>query len=481
MRAAWDSYQLVAPSRELHCDSIGEDHEIDEWADPGLAHYLAWACRVRAYDMVIVNYTWLSFCLEAIPSTVFKVCDTHDVFADRRRLLQANGIAPEFFHTTREEEAKGLSRADLVWAIKKAEQDYFERDLGLPNCLTMLHAEPERGWWHAPPFDGRLAARRRHRRAQQCQSPQPRGVSQPGAAGDRALHGAGEDRRRRRLLGGFQGLEPPQSRGDRPRRRCRRFLSRRRRGDRADEVQHRPEDQGVGGAGFGRAADRACPRHGGLPDPRAAAPAPRLRGDGAGTGEARLRSRAAAKARGALARGLRDDSGFGAGRLSKRRARNWSPRPARPFASSRRWRRSIPTSPAARPFAVGAGLFALHRAGRALCHRRAGQGHEIRLPRAVRTAAADLRRPGPDGGARRRGAGFLDADRAARAAGDPRLSPRLFPRRLPRSASRARALVQRVRRHDGRAAPGGGALRRHRTCGRRRRGADRDAARRTST
>ncbi|MCW2276430.1 glycosyltransferase [Rhodoblastus acidophilus] len=159
MRAAWDSYQLVAPSRALHCDSIGEDHEIDEWADPGLAHYLAWACRVRAYDMVIVNYTWLSFCLEAIPSAVFKVCDTHDVFADRRRLLQANGIAPEFFHTTREEEAKGLSRADLVWAIKKAEQDYFERDLGLPNCLTMLHAEPERGWWTRPPStDGWLRA-----------------------------------------------------------------------------------------------------------------------------------------------------------------------------------------------------------------------------------------------------------------------------------------------------------------------------------
>ncbi|MCW2282995.1 glycosyltransferase involved in cell wall biosynthesis [Rhodoblastus acidophilus] len=159
MRAAWDSYQLVAPGRELHCDSIGEDHEIDEWADPGLAHYLAWACRVRAYDMVIVNYTWLSFCLDAIPASVFKVCDTHDVFADRRRLLQAHGIAPEFFHTTRDEEARGLARADLVWAIKKGEQDYFERDLGLPNCLTMLHAEPERGWWSAPPStDGWLRA-----------------------------------------------------------------------------------------------------------------------------------------------------------------------------------------------------------------------------------------------------------------------------------------------------------------------------------
>jgi len=159
MRAAWDSYQLVAPGRALHCDAIGEDHAIDEWADPGLAHYLAWACRLRSYDMAIVNYTWLSFCLDAIPATVFKVCDTHDVFADRRRLLESHGIGAEFFHTTREEEARGLSRADLVWAIKKAEQDYFERDLGLQNCLTMLHAEPERGFWTAPPSrDGFLRA-----------------------------------------------------------------------------------------------------------------------------------------------------------------------------------------------------------------------------------------------------------------------------------------------------------------------------------
>lgn len=159
MRAAWDAYQLVAPSRPLHSDSLGEDHDIDEWADPGLEHFISWACRVRAYDMMIVNYTWMSFCLKAAPNEVFKVCDTHDVFGDRRLLLQQNGIDPEFFHTTREGERLGLERADLVWAIKKSEQDHFERDLGLAACLTMLHAEPERGWWTRPPStDGFLRA-----------------------------------------------------------------------------------------------------------------------------------------------------------------------------------------------------------------------------------------------------------------------------------------------------------------------------------
>ena len=159
MRAAWDSYQLVAPSRPLHENAIGDDHTIDEWADPDLNHFIAWAFSVRAYDLVIVNYTWMSFCFDAVPAHVFKVCDTHDVFGGRRALLQANGIEPEFFHTTPDEERKGLERADLVWAIKDSERVYFEKQLGLPNCLTMLHAEADRGWWRQPPSrDGYLRA-----------------------------------------------------------------------------------------------------------------------------------------------------------------------------------------------------------------------------------------------------------------------------------------------------------------------------------
>ena len=159
MKAAWDSYQLVAPSRELHTAAAGEDHLIDEWADPNLASYLRWACRVQTFDVAIVNYTWMSFCFDAIPGSVFKICDTHDVFSDRRKLLESHGIAAEFFHTTPSEEAKGLARADLVWAIKESEQAYFEKDLGLPNCLTLLHAEPERDWWTSPPSqDGWLRA-----------------------------------------------------------------------------------------------------------------------------------------------------------------------------------------------------------------------------------------------------------------------------------------------------------------------------------
>jgi glycosyltransferase involved in cell wall biosynthesis len=155
----WDSYQLVAPTRPLHEASVGEDHLIDEWADPALTNYIRWAFRVYRYDVVIVAYTWMTFCFEGVPEGVFKISDPNDVFGNRRQLLAANGIAPEFFHTTPAEEAKGLARADLVWAIKESEQRYYEKDLELKHCLTMLYAESDKGWWKGPPStDGWLRA-----------------------------------------------------------------------------------------------------------------------------------------------------------------------------------------------------------------------------------------------------------------------------------------------------------------------------------
>ena len=142
MRETWDAYDMVAPSRPLHIGAVGRDHLIDEWADPALSAFVAWICRIDHFDAVLVNYTWLSFCLEAVPAYVFKVLDTHDAFGNRRAMLARIGIEPEFFHTTPEEEAKGLARADLVWAIKDEERDYFVRDLAAGNCLTLPHVEP---------------------------------------------------------------------------------------------------------------------------------------------------------------------------------------------------------------------------------------------------------------------------------------------------------------------------------------------------
>src|SRR5579859_61883 len=151
MISAWDTYQLIAPSRPLHEAARDGDHRIDEWSDAALSSYIRWTCSIRAYDIVLVEYTWMSFCFEAVPKGIFKICDTHDVFGGRRHMLAQHGIGPEFFHTTPDEEKVGLARADLVWAIKDSERTYFTSELNIKDCLTLLYSEPLRGWWGGRP------------------------------------------------------------------------------------------------------------------------------------------------------------------------------------------------------------------------------------------------------------------------------------------------------------------------------------------
>lgn len=143
MRAAWDSYTIAPPIRPLHNAPKGAVHEIDEWWDPSIATQLNWIFTTRQIDVMIVNYTWLSQAFTHAPRGVYKILDTHDYFSGRKQLLETNGIAPEYFYTSREDEAAAFARADMIWAIKHDEAEIFRGMTDRP-VLTMLHSEPER-------------------------------------------------------------------------------------------------------------------------------------------------------------------------------------------------------------------------------------------------------------------------------------------------------------------------------------------------
>ncbi len=140
MARAWDGVWTVAPTRPLHPNPVGTHHGADEWWDPAIGQMLDWLFAGLGFDMLLVNYTWLSRALEHAPPGVLRVLDTVDRFAGRRELLEANGLAPEFFYLTSEEERRALSRAHLVWAIKEQEERWF-RELGIAQVLTMPHRE----------------------------------------------------------------------------------------------------------------------------------------------------------------------------------------------------------------------------------------------------------------------------------------------------------------------------------------------------
>lgn len=141
MSAQWDSFHLVPATRPLHGRAHGEDHTIDEWWDHSIGDYLKWLFSKSHFDAFIVNYTYLSKAFEFAPQETLRILDTHDKFTDRRKLLESNGVAAEFFYTTAAQEAIALDRAHLVWAIKDEEAEFF-RSISKTPCITMPHVEP---------------------------------------------------------------------------------------------------------------------------------------------------------------------------------------------------------------------------------------------------------------------------------------------------------------------------------------------------
>ena len=136
----WDDYFLIPPTRPLHAASEGKHHTIDEWWDPAIGEFLDWYFRVALCDVFIVNYTWLSRALLHAPPGVLRILHTHDQFTGRREVLEANGIAPEFFYLTVDAERAALERADVVWAVKEEEERFF-RSIAGRATYTFPHVE----------------------------------------------------------------------------------------------------------------------------------------------------------------------------------------------------------------------------------------------------------------------------------------------------------------------------------------------------
>ena len=141
MASQWDSFHVTPVTRPLQAAPAGDHHHIDEWWDPAIEPMLRWLLLRGRYDAFIVNYGFLSRALEFAQPGTLRILDTHDRFSGRKEILARMGIAPEYFFTTEPEEAKGLARADLVWAIKEEEAEFFRRITDKP-VITMPHFEP---------------------------------------------------------------------------------------------------------------------------------------------------------------------------------------------------------------------------------------------------------------------------------------------------------------------------------------------------
>lgn len=99
---------------------------VDHYYDPSVAEAACALHETHRFDAVIVEYVFFSKVLDALPGSLRKLIDTHDVFSNRLELFRANNQSPDWFFTIRREEAKGLLRADCVLAIQEHEKRFFD-------------------------------------------------------------------------------------------------------------------------------------------------------------------------------------------------------------------------------------------------------------------------------------------------------------------------------------------------------------------
>lgn len=138
MREAWDSLITLPYDRQQERRSLGNVFGIDDWFPASLQASIAAIADADSYDLVLVEYVFLSKALELFPPGTLKIIDTHDVFAHRDQRLRAIGLEPSFFYTTPEEEARGLDRADLVLAIQDEERAELE-ERSRARVVTLGH------------------------------------------------------------------------------------------------------------------------------------------------------------------------------------------------------------------------------------------------------------------------------------------------------------------------------------------------------
>jgi glycosyltransferase involved in cell wall biosynthesis len=152
MAKAFQRLFVIEPRAAIPLKTRARCFGIDDWCPDEVGDFVAWYFAAHPETRaILVNYVFLSRCLERVPAGVLRLIDTHDRFADRQQQYRPVRAEPNFFYTDRAGEAAGLDRADIVLAIQSEEARYFreitDREVHLlpPRFLAQRpFAAPER-------------------------------------------------------------------------------------------------------------------------------------------------------------------------------------------------------------------------------------------------------------------------------------------------------------------------------------------------
>lgn len=138
MKAEWDDFYLIPFSGRGRKKSCGQLWGIDDWYEQTITHSVIEILQKKKYDVVFCEYIFQSKVLELFPANCIKVIDTHDRMGDRAELLKRNGIEPDFFYTTPEQEGIALNRADFIISIQEEEAKYYQ-SISISKVVVIEH------------------------------------------------------------------------------------------------------------------------------------------------------------------------------------------------------------------------------------------------------------------------------------------------------------------------------------------------------
>jgi glycosyltransferase involved in cell wall biosynthesis len=113
--------------------------KVDEWFDESLLPQIQHLQNKECFDAVLIHYVFLSKLVDALPTSVRTIIDTHDLMGDRHKRYLNAGMQPTWFATKPAEEISALDRADAIIAIQQEEADYLRRTVFSSEVFLVGH------------------------------------------------------------------------------------------------------------------------------------------------------------------------------------------------------------------------------------------------------------------------------------------------------------------------------------------------------
>lgn len=113
-------------------------YSVDEMIPKGLMEFTKRLKSQFHFDIVISEYVMSSKLLNVFDKKTLKIIDTHDILTERNKIFEKLGVKPTGIYLRKHQEIKGLTRADVIFAIQSAEADTFRKWLGRDVRVVMV-------------------------------------------------------------------------------------------------------------------------------------------------------------------------------------------------------------------------------------------------------------------------------------------------------------------------------------------------------